>query len=174
MRVLFLVSDKSWSARARAFVIAARGLAARGHDVMIACESQCPVQVRVAEGEVPVVALEPDASAAGDTWQLRKTLQEQSVDVVFVHTEEELLMASSAARLGRAGTAVIRRIPPFEVVNNGHGARFATRIASTGLLFSTEADRTAADATRSRVPAAVAPLSVDPADRHWVLRPTRA
>jgi hypothetical protein len=164
MRVLFLVSDKSWSARARAFVIAARGLAARGHDVMIACESQCPVQVRVAEGEVPVVALEPDASAAGDTWQLRKTLQEQSVDVVFVHTEEELLMASSAARLGRAGTAVIRRIPPFEVVNNGHGARFATRIASTGLLFSTEADRTAADATRSRVPAAVAPLSVDPAD----------
>lgn len=164
MRVLFLVSDGSWSARARAFVLAARGLRAKGHEVLVACESECPVQVRVAESEVPVLALEPGATAAGDTWQLRKALQEKAVDVVFVHTEEELLIASSAVRLGRGAGAVIRRIQPFDVVNAGKGARFATRIAPTGLLFSTEADRTAADAGRHRVPSAVAPLSVDPAD----------
>jgi glycosyltransferase involved in cell wall biosynthesis len=174
MRILFLVSDGNWSARARAFVLAARGLRAKGHDVMIACESQCPVQVRVAESEVPVLSLEPDASAAGDTWQLRKALQENAVDVVFVHTEEELLVASSALRLGRGAAAVIRRIPPFDVVGAGTGAKFATRIASTGLLFSTEADRAAADSGRHRVPSAVAPLGVDPADHERASPVTRA
>ncbi len=67
MRVLFLVSDGAWSARARAFVLAARGLAARGHDVMLACEAECPVQVRAASSDVEVVALKPEASAAADT-----------------------------------------------------------------------------------------------------------
>ena len=99
MRVLFLVSDAAWSARARAFVLAARGLVARGHDVMVACEAECPIQVRAASSAVPVVALRPDASAAGDTWQLRRAFQEKGVDVVFVHTDEEHLIASSALRL---------------------------------------------------------------------------
>jgi glycosyltransferase involved in cell wall biosynthesis len=164
MRVLFLVSDGNWSARARAFVLAARGLRAKGHEVLIACESQCPVQVRVAESEVPVIALEPDASSAGDTLQLRKALQEKAVDVVFVHTEDEMLVASSAVRLGRGAGAVIRRIAPFDVVNAGKGARFATRIAPTGLLFTTEADRAASDPGRHRIPSSVAPLGVDIAE----------
>jgi len=111
MRVLFLVSDGNWSARARAFVLAARGLRAGGHDVLIACESQCPVQVRVAESEVQVIALEPDASSAGDTWQLRKALQEKPIDVVFVHTEEELLIASSAVRLGKGKSTAGSGLP---------------------------------------------------------------
>jgi len=174
MRVLFLVSDGSWNARARAFVLAARGLAARGHEVMVACESECPVQVRVAQAELPVVALAPDASSTGDTMQLRRTLQEKAVDVVFVHTEAELLVASSAVRLGRGAGAVIRRIPPFEVANQGRGARLATRIAPTGLLFSTEADRNAADVGRHRIPSAVAPLSVDPTEHERAAEITKA
>lgn len=141
---------------------------------MIACESQCPVQVRVAESEVAVIPLEPDASAAGDTWQLRKMFQEKAVDVVLVHTEEELLVASSAVRLGRGAGAVIRRIPPFDVVNAGKGARLATRIAPTGMLFSTEADRAAADAGRHRVPSAFAPLGVDTADHERATPATKA
>jgi glycosyltransferase involved in cell wall biosynthesis len=162
MRVLFLVADAHWSARARAFVLAARGLAARGHDVMLACESDCPVQIRAAASELPVVALHPDASNAGNAWQLRGALQDKGVDVVFVHTDEEHLIASSALRLRRGGGAVIRRIPPFAAP--GAGARFATRLTPSGLLFSTEADRQGADASRYRVPSAVAPLGVDPAD----------
>jgi glycosyltransferase involved in cell wall biosynthesis len=93
--------------------------------------------------------------------QLRKAVQESDVSVVFVHTDAELLMASSAVRLGRGGSAVIRRVPPFAVVTQGRGARFATRITPTGVLFSTEQDRQASDVTRYRVPSAVAPLAVD-------------
>lgn len=161
MRVLFLVSDRGWSARGRAFLLAARGLSARGHDALIACESECPVQIRASQSEVQIVSLDHDASAAGSAWQLRRTLQERDVDVVFVHTDAELLIASSAVRLGRGAGAVIRRVSPFAIASQGRGTRFASRIAPTGLLFSTEADRQAADVTGYRVPPAVAPLGVD-------------
>ena len=167
MRVLFLVSDGAWSARARAFVLAARGLAARGHEVMLACESECPVQVRAAASDVPVVALKPDASAAGDAWQLRRALQEKSVDAVFVHTDEEHLVASSALRLGGGARAVIRRVPPFATLKR---SRFARRIAPSGFLFSTEADLNAASQMSQRVRPAYAPLAVDPAE-HDALTP---
>lgn len=173
--VLFLVADGAWSARARAFVLAARGLKARGHEVAIACEAQCPVQVRMADADVPIVALEPDASVAGDTWQLRRTVQERDVAVVFVHTDEEQIVASTASRLGRgAGVSVIRRVPPFEVVTQGHAARLATRLSPTGLLFSTEADRAAADVARHRVPSAVAPPGIDPGEHERTRATTKA
>ena len=167
MRVLFLVSDGTWSPRARAFVLAARGLASRGHEVTLACESECPVQVRAAASAVPVVALRPDAGAAADTWQLRRALQEKSVDVVFVHTDEEHLVASSALRLGGGAGAVIRRVPPVAAVK---GTGFAGRIAPSGFLFSTEVDLNAASQGSLRVRPAFAPLSVDPSE-HDALTP---
>lgn len=161
MRVLFLITDKGWSGRARAFVLAARGLGERGHDVVLACESECAVQVRVAESQLPVVSLKPDASAAGDTLALRRAVRDGDVDVVFVHSERELLIASSAVRLGRRAGAVIRRIPPFEVAAGGRGARLATKLAPTGVLFSTTEDQQASDGASHRLPSAVAPLAID-------------
>lgn len=163
MRALFLVSDPEWSGRARAFVLAAQGLAARGHDVLLACDSDCPVQVRLAQTKLPVVPLNPGASAAGDAVRLRRAFLEREVDVVFVHSDAEHLAASSALKFGRGAGAVIRRVPPFTVAQRGRGARFATRMAPSGLLFTTEADRKAADATGYRVPAALAPVGIDPA-----------
>lgn len=161
MRLLFLVSDDCWSAHARVFLLAARGLGARGHDVMIACAEECPMQVHASEAEIALVKMAPGTSGAAATMQLRKALQQHEVDLVFVHSETELLMASSALRLGRRPGGVVRRIPPFVVAKAGRKGRFATRIAPTGLLFSTEQDRAAADAARQRFPAAVAPIGID-------------
>ncbi|MEX2179140.1 MAG: glycosyltransferase family 4 protein [Gemmatimonadaceae bacterium] len=165
MRALFLVSDTDWSARARAFVLAARGLAARGHEVQIACDAACPVQMRAAEAEVPVIALSRDMSTAGSAWNLRGALKERGADVVFVHTDAEHLMAGSALRLGGGVGAVIRRIPPFAIAGAGAGSRLAPRLAPSGLLFTTEADRQAATARAYRVPSALATLGVD-LERH--------
>ena len=163
-RLLFLVSQSAWSANARAFVLAARGLGARGYEVMLACKSECPVQVRAAASQVEVVSLEPDASAAGDTWQLRRTVQDRALNAVFVHTDEEHLVASSAVRLGRGGARILRRIPPFAVVESGTRFRLASRLAPSALLFSTAADRDAADLKQSRTLSAIAPLGVDTAE----------
>ena len=169
MRALFVVSDKEWSARARAFMLAARGLAARGHEVQLACADQCPVQVRATGGGggsgggtdgVPVVSL-AGTSTAGTTMELRKLLRD--VDVAFVHTEGELVMAASALTLKRGAGAVIRRVSPFAVASSGRGVKLVSRFSATGLLFSTEADRAAADQTGYRLGASVAPLAVDPA-----------
>jgi len=176
MRALFLVSDNCWSASTRVFVLAARGLAARGREVMFACQADCPVQARANEAQIPVLPLDPKASAAGRTLQLRKAVREHDVGIVFVHTDAELLMAASAVRLGGGGSggAVLRRVPPFAVVAQGRGARFATRITPTGVLFSTEQDREAADVKRYRVPSAVAPLAVDLTEHERVREITKA
>ncbi len=178
MRVLFLISDTGWSGRARAFVLAARGLAARGHEVRLACHPECPVQLRAAAADLPIVPLASNGSVTRDTMQLRRALHEHAVDVVFVHTDAEQLVASSAVRLGRSIGAVIRRVPPFATTAGGTrvagGSRLATRIAANGLLFSSEADRTATDGARHRIPAAVAPLSVDPAEHDQFREVTKA
>jgi len=167
MRALFLVSDAEWSGRARAFVLAARGLKARGHDVLLACDEHCPVQVRAERERLPVVVVPSSGSAAGTTWLLRQEFMQRDVDVVFVHSDAEHLAASSALRFGRGvgGRAVIRRVPPFAVAEGGaRASRIAARIAPSGLLFSTRADRDAADAAGYRVPAIVAPVGLDPAE----------
>lgn len=161
MRLLFLVSDAHWSGRARAFASAARGLAARGHEVHVACDADCPVQARLATEGLSVVPMNPDAGAAGDALQLRRELAERGVDVVFVHGDAEHLAASSALRLGRGSGAVIRRIPPFAMASRAASGRVAGRLAPSGLLFCTDADRKAAAATRFVLPPSLAPLGVE-------------
>lgn len=150
MRVLLLLSPDGPRARARVFSMVARGLTARGHDAQVA--------------------------TANATLELRK--QMQGVDVCFVHTENELLMAASAAKLAAGhGAAVIRRVPPFCVASAGTRARLVSRFAPTGLLFTTVDDReaaAAADASAHRLAAGVAPVGVDLAEADAAQPATRA
>lgn len=142
---------------------------------MIACEPGCAVQAHARNAQLAVVELQPDASAAGDAWQLRGELRNRAVDVVFAHTDDELLVASSALRLGRRGGGVlIRRVPPFVAPTEGRRARLATRLAQTSLMFSTDADRQAADPKNPGVLAAVAPLGIDLAEHDDVHSPESA
>jgi glycosyltransferase involved in cell wall biosynthesis len=104
------------------------------------------------------------SSATSSTMQIRRALKDQNFDAVFVHTDGELLMASSALRLGRGAGRVVRRVPPYAPVIEGRGARFATKIAPTGLLFSTDGDRSRVVDTGHRLPAMLAPLAVNLSD----------
>jgi glycosyltransferase involved in cell wall biosynthesis len=128
MRVLFIVSDGLWNASARAFVLAARGLAARGIEVEIACAAECPVQVRAKAANVPVTNL----ANMGSTLELRRKLE--GVDIVFVHSESELVSAGSALVLGRGKGRVIRREMPFRKTQLGAGARLVSRFATTEVV----------------------------------------
>jgi glycosyltransferase involved in cell wall biosynthesis len=141
MRVVFL-SSGSAPARARVIALASRGLAARGHEVEV---------------------LDADS-----TLELRRLLRD--VDVCFVHTEAELMTAASAAKLGSGRCAVIRRVAPFCTVTAGTGVRLISRVSATGLLFSTDADRVAADNAGYKLKASVAPLAVDSSE-HDAVKP---
>lgn len=157
MRTLFYYTAREYGGSARAFATAARGLAARGEPVTIACRAGTPAEQSFARCGVDVVAL-PDGAALGrDTWRLRAVLKERFVEVVFLHTEREHLTASSALRLAERG-AVVRRVPAGLAVGGGRRGAMADRMASSRYLFTTEADR-----ARSRVAerAFVAPLGVD-------------
>lgn len=171
MHALFLTCGGAWGGSARAFVLAARGLVARGHQVALACESDCALRAR-AEGEgLVIVPLRSPESATGEGWRLRHVLRERSVDAVFVHTQSELVMAGSAVRFARGRGRVIRRIPPFAAAVSSRRAALAMRVTPTVFLFSTDADREAMTlAKRARVPSVVAPLAVDPAV-HDAVRP---
>ena len=164
MRVLFYVGDNSWSGCARAFVAAARGLGARGHQVTVVCPGGSAPARRAAALGVHTVAVDPDGSAAGDAWSLRRLLQDRFVEVAFVHTDREQLVVSSAMRLAERG-AIIRRVPAFLAPAFLRSGRLAMRIASAGLLFTTEAELSQAQASPelSALPLApaVAPLGID-------------
>ena len=145
MRIVFLASPGA-AARARVIGLAARGLQARGH--------------------------ETEVLTADSTLELRRLLRD--VDVCFVHTENELMTAASAAKLGSGRCAVIQRVAPFCTVTAGTGVRLISRISPTGLLFSTQADREAAENFGYKLKAAVAPIGVDPAEHDAAKAASRA
>src|SRR5690348_697230 len=140
MRVLFYIGEKRWSGCARAFVAAARGLGTRGHQVTLVCPGGSTAARRAEALGVDTMPADPDATAAGDTWSLRRILHDRFVEVAFVHTDREQLVVSSAMRLAARG-AVIRRVPAFFTPAFLRSGRLALRIASAGLLFSSEAER---------------------------------
>lgn len=139
MRVLFFVGEKGWSGCARVFVAAARGLQARGHQVTLVCPGGSAPARRAAALGVYTAAVDPDGSGVGDAFSLRRVMQERFVEVAFVHTDREQLVVSSAMRLAERG-AIIRRVPAFLAPAFLRSGRLAMRIASAGLLFTTEAE----------------------------------
>src|SRR5689334_19815675 len=164
MRVLFYIGEKRWSGCARAFVAAARGLGTRGHQVTLVCPGGSTAARRAEALGVDTMPADPDATAAGDTWSLRRILHDRFVEVAFVHTDREQLVVSSAMRLAARG-AVIRRVPAFFTPAFLRSGRLALRIASAGLLFSSEAELAQAQdlSALGALPLApaVAPLGVD-------------
>jgi glycosyltransferase involved in cell wall biosynthesis len=157
VRTLFYYTSQTWSGSARAFAVAARGLAARGEPVTVACCADSAAEQAFAREGLEVVALPPGGSTTGDAWRLRRVLREKFVEVVFLHTEREQLVASSAMRMAERG-AVIRRIPAGSTVSGGRSGLLAGKMAAGQLLFSTEADRARAVGGDRGL---VAPLGVD-------------
>ena len=157
MRALFYYTANRWTGSARAFAVAARGLAARGEPVTVACCADTPVEQTFAREGIEVVTLPPGGSVAGDAWRLRKVLRDRFVEVVFLHTEREQLVASTAMRMAERG-AVIRRVPAGQTATSGRTAQLGSKMASARLLFSTENDRAR---TKGAANEFVAPLGVD-------------
>jgi glycosyltransferase involved in cell wall biosynthesis len=172
VRLLFLHTGNDWAGTARAFAVAARGLAARGHEAAFACVAGSVVEARANREELDVIPLLPGNSGARDAWRLRGVLQTRTPDAVFVHSEREQLVVSSAVRL-TSPSRVIRRISAGAVFQEGRASRIATRMASVTALFNSEQERRNAANAGLAAPSAVAPLGVDVAAYDGVRPATR-
>lgn len=157
MRTLFYYTSQSWSGSARAFAVAARGLAALGVPITVVCSVDSAAEQAFAREGLEVVTLPQDGSVTGDAWRLRKVLRERFIEVVLLHTEREQLVASSAMRLAERG-AVIRRVPAGATAGKGGSTLLSGKIAASRQLFTTEADRARAVGGDRGF---VAPLGVD-------------
>jgi glycosyltransferase involved in cell wall biosynthesis len=159
VRVLFLHGAREWSGTARAFAVAARGLAARGYNVTFLVDPHSSVEQqasRMAEvasrigGDDPVSSSRDVApfevtpfswsgSWLGCAWRLRHLFRKWDADVVMVHTEREHLVASVACRLGGRGR-IIRRVPAGCPLTFNFAGKFARWLTDTDYLFASDSD----------------------------------
>ena len=178
MRVLFLHCARDWSGTARAFAVAARGLAGRGHNVTFLAEPHSNVEQSASRmanvasriGGDPVTQrevapFEVTPFTCRGSWlmsalRLRRLFRRWDADVVFVHTDREHLIAAFACWLGRSGR-IVRRVPSSVPLYPGFQGKLANWLTETTYLFSSETDR-----RNSRLPGkgartAIASLGVD-------------
>jgi glycosyltransferase involved in cell wall biosynthesis len=142
VRVLFYYSPAEWSGSARAFASAAVAMAGRGYQCTFVCRGDSAVEHRLTPNAERLPGVEVAPVPLGGPWmheslRLRQVLLEHYVEVVFVHSEREQLVASLAIRLAERG-ALVRRVPAGAKVSLGPEARLGSRLAATGYLFTAE------------------------------------
>ena len=173
MRVLFYLGDEQWSGCARAMFAAARGLEARGHQITVACCEDGRLNALAQAVGLDAVAIDTTAAGAGGVWDMRRVLRERFVEVVVVTTERDQLIVSSAMRLAERG-AVLRRVPSFERFELHTGGRLALKVATAGLIVTTDRELKAINHAGWPIPASVVPLGVDAASYDEVEPVSRA
>ncbi|HEX6058853.1 MAG TPA: glycosyltransferase [Gemmatimonadaceae bacterium] len=162
MRVLFHISARRWSGSARAFALAAHGLSARRWETTVAAPAGSEVEARLSSDGLEVVPIDPAAGWLRRVFRLRRVLREHFIEVVFVHTPEEHLVAAAATRLAERG-GVVRRVPAGAALDLPRAARRGMRLAASGYLFTTEQSRATAPAPPKRAfDHLLAELGVDP------------
>jgi glycosyltransferase involved in cell wall biosynthesis len=178
VHILFLHCAREWSGTARAFAVAARALAARGHTVRFLAEPDSSVEQSVSriattaskQGADPtgqrdvapfeIVQYECNGSWFGASSRLRKLFRRWDADVVFVTTEREHLIASVACWFGRRGS-VVRRTPAGRVLEMRFAGKFAGWLTRTTYLFADKNDVRMAKLPRKAGTPTVAMLGVD-------------
>src|SRR5688572_17476982 len=142
VRVLFYYSPAEWSGSARAFAVAAVAMAGRGYQCTYVCRADSPVEERLTASAEQLPGVEFTPATLGGPWmneslRLRQVLLEHYVEVVFVHSEREQLVASLAIRLAERA-ALVRRVPAGTKLVRGPESKLGERLAATGYLFTTE------------------------------------
>ncbi len=161
MRALFYHPGGRWCGEARAFVAAARGLAARGWHAQLATRDGSPTHLHADRAGVAVAPLDDADSFVGAVGALARAVRAHAAEVVFAHGERGHAAAAGAAwRAGRG--AVVRRVPAGAALALGSpAARAALRTAPAGFLC-TWPEQAEAVPARARPAAVVADVGVAP------------
>ena len=161
MRALFLTESTNWSGSTRIFAAAAGGLTDRGYQVTAVCPPESAVEQRLSSLGIDVVAVDLGGSVFTAARRLRRVVEDRFVEVVFVHSEREALIAAVATWFANRG-AVVRRARVGEVLPIGWRGRLGARFAATGFVFPSPLELHAAPPLPARALGAVlADMGVD-------------
>lgn len=119
------------------------------------------MQERLSKRTFEVVPLDDGSTWVDPVRQLKDVLIARFIEVVFVHSDREHLVAAAALRLAERA-AVLRRVPSGASDVGSLPTRLTGRMVATGYLFDSEAERNAArELPATKLSAGVAPLGVD-------------
>ena len=135
MRALFYHPSPLWNGRARVFLAAARGLAARGWHVTYATAPEGEPRRRALAAGLPAIGVDPEAHPVLGSGELARAVRDHFVEVVFVHGERDQLAAAGAVWRASRG-AVVRRLGAGETLALGRGVRTAMGRVATGFVFT--------------------------------------
>jgi glycosyltransferase involved in cell wall biosynthesis len=162
MRVLFYHGESAWSDPARITIHAARGLAARGHLVTIAACAGGPVEAAARAASLDTAPIDGGASAVGGAFDLRRVLAAKFIEVAIVSSERDQLIVASAMRFAARG-AVLRRVGSFARLDVRRGGRLALRLATAGVIVSTDRELRDENSRGWAMQPMIVPLGVDSA-----------
>jgi hypothetical protein len=173
LHVLFLHTAREWSGTARLFARAGRGISERGAKVTLLVTPDSNVHLAVSPRRdpgqprhTPIPEPFEIIPFATDGWfwtaarRLRRIFRRWDADTIFVSTDREHLIAATACWMSRNGT-VVRWTPAGKKLEMGGSGRWAARLARTGYLFSSEADRRSSTIPKNAVDVSIAEIGVD-------------
>lgn len=160
MRLLFVHAAADWTGPARVFATVADGLAARGHETAVAAPEGSAMARLVPRSAASLHLLAPARRARADATRLREVVEETRADAVFVHTDEEHLMAATAlARVKRGG--LVRRIGAGGALSLNRRTQRAEALWPTRYAYTTESPATSREAPAGQPTPVRVELGVD-------------
>ena len=167
MRVLFYLGAEDWSGTARVVLAAARGLAARGHVLTVACCSGSRLELLAQEAGLETVSIDGAWFGSGGAWDLRKVLQARFIEVAIVTSDRDHRIVASAMRFAERG-GVLRRVSAFEPFDAKLASALTLKMAPAGLIVSSPGEVSGAPPAGWSIPTTVAPIGVDIANYEGV------
>lgn len=152
----------------RAFTDVAEELARDGEETWVVTDSESDAERAVSALSVGVdhkkifesASLARSRLSFLDAHRLSSLLKSLRIDVVFVHSRRDHMIAALAVWIAGSGV-VVRRFAPGETLSGGWTeGRFASLISRSGFLFSTEADWDNSRTPRRAAASSVAHLGV--------------
>ncbi len=173
MHVLFLHTAREWSGTARLFARAARGISERGAKVTFLVTPDSNVHLAVSPRRAPnqprhtpipepfeIIPFSTEGGFYSAARRLRKIFRRWDVDVIFVATDREHLIAGTACWLTKGGS-VIRWTPAGKKLEMGFAGILAAWLTKTSYLFASETDRRASDIPKNAIESGSAEIGVD-------------
>ena len=173
MHVLFLHTAREWSGTARLFARAGRGISERGAKVTLLVTPDSNVHLAVSPRREPgqprhtpipepfeIIPFATDGWFLSAARRLRRIFRRWDADTIFVTTNREHLIASTACWLSRNGS-VVRWTPAGKKLDLDFSGRLASRLTRTTYLFASDNDRRQNRLPKNAVDGLVAKIGID-------------